>query len=353
MSSPAAALPPVCVRSVGTASPEHRLPQSELAEFARRFFGDMPGLERLITTFSNAGIQERQLARPVSWYETPHSFADKNEVYRQTALELSERAARQALDTADVAPDDIAAILFVSSTGISTPSLDSPLSQALGLPASVMRVPIWGLGCAGGAAGLARAATMCAALQAPVLLVAVEVCSVTFVQDDHRKSNVVATALFGDGAAAVVLTPTDGPGPQVLGGYSHLLPNTEYVMGWDLGDSGLAVRFSPEIPAITERSAPVVVDEVTERFGLTSPLRHWVLHPGGPKVIDAYESALSLPDGTLRHERAVLRGHGNMSGPTVLFVLQRALAEAPDAGEHALVLGLGPGFCAEGALLRW
>lgn len=333
--------------------PENRLPQAELAEFARRFFGELPGLDRLLTSFGNAGIEQRQLARPVSWYETPHSFAEKNEVYRDTALSLSARAANQALDDADLPRERVAAIVFVSSTGIATPSLDAPLSQMLGLATSVMRVPVWGLGCAGGAAGLARAAAICASLNAPVLLVCVEVCSVTFVQDDHSKSNVIATALFGDGAAAVVLAPGDGPGPRIVGGHSHLLPDTEYVMGWDLGPSGLAVRFSPEIPAITLRSAPTMVEEVCERYGLGERPQRLVLHPGGPKVIDAYEAGLQLPAESLTAERAVLREHGNMSSPTVLFVLRHSLDNPPERGDYGLVLGLGPGFCAEGTLLQW
>lgn len=346
-------LAPVRVRSVATAVPPHRLPQSELAEFARRFFGGHPQLDKLLQSFSNAGIDERQLARPVSWYEEQHSFADKNEVYREVALSLSERAGREAIEQAGIAPTEVGAIVFVSSTGISTPSLDAPLAQALGLSPQVMRVPVWGLGCAGGGAGLARASALCAAIDEPVLLVCVEICTVTFVQDDHRKSNVIATALFGDGAAAAVVAPGDGEGPRVLGGHSHLIPESEWVMGWDLRSTGLAVRFSPEIPKITYRTAPLVLREVTERFGLPEPPQQLVLHPGGPKVIDAYETALSLPAGSLAPEREILRRHGNMSGPTVLFVLNEVLASPPDPGTHALVLGLGPGFCAEGAVLRF
>lgn len=345
--------PTVRIRSLCTAVPEHTLAQSDLAEFARRFFGDLEGLPRLLETFGNAGIEQRQLARPVSWYEQPQTFASKNEVYREVALQLSHRAGQQALAQADVDPEQITAVVFVSSTGISTPSLDSPLAQSLGLPTSVMRVPVWGLGCAGGAAGLARASALASALNAPVLLVAVEVCSVTFVQDDHRKSNVVATALFGDGAAAMVVGPGDGPGPAVLGSYSHLIPDSEAVMGWDLRATGLAVRFSPEIPAITHRTAPLVMQEVMQQYDLSQRPEQFIFHPGGPKVLEAYRRALNLDDDALATETAVLREHGNMSGPTVLFVLRRILDAPPAAGAHGLVLGLGPGFCAEGALLRW
>lgn len=345
--------PAVHVRSVATAVPPNATPQSELAAFATRFFGDAPELSRTIASFANARIDERQLARPMVWYETPHTFADKNEVYREVAMSLSERAAREALEASGLVATDIAAILFVSSTGIATPSLDAALSQQLGLRSDVMRVPIWGLGCAGGAAGLSRAAALCAGLDAPVLLVCVEVCSVTFVQDDRSPRNIIATAIFGDGGAAVVLAPGDGEGPRVLGGHSHLLADSESVMGWDLRAAGLAVRFSPGIPAITRRIAPVIVREVCQRFRLRRPPEQLVLHPGGAKVIDAYEAALELPPDSLRAERAVLREHGNMSSPSVLFVLQRVLREPPPPGTHGLVLGLGPGFCAEAAVLAW
>jgi len=200
---------------------------------------------------------------------------------------------------------------------------------------------------------MSRAAALCAALGRPVLLVCVEICTVTFVQDDHRKSNVIATALFGDGAAAAVVAPGEGDGPRVLGGHSHLIPESEWVMGWDLRSTGLAVRFSPEIPKITYRTAPLILQEVTERFELSEPPGQLVLHPGGPKVIDAYETALSLPAGSLGPERDILRRHGNMSGPTVLFVLKEVLKTPPESGTHGLVLGLGPGFCAEAAVLRF
>ncbi|MCH9682173.1 MAG: stilbene synthase [Deltaproteobacteria bacterium] len=342
---------PIHIGGVGTAVTDNPLPQAEAAAFASRFFGDIP--PRVRATFDNAGIEQRQLARPISWYESPRSFPEKNAVYQEVVLSLSERAAQAALAKAQLAPGAIAAVVFVSSTGVATPSLDARLSQQLDLPAHVMRVPLWGLGCAGGGAGLARAAALVRGLDAPVLLVCAEACSVTFVHGDHRKAAVVATALFGDGAAAAVLLPGEGPGPRVLDGLSHLIPHSEAVMGWDLCDEGLAVRFSPEIPAITHQLAPVIVQQAMERQGLSAPPARLTLHPGGPKVIAAYEQALALPSGTLADERAVLRDHGNMSSPTVLFVLERALANPPASGDYGLVLGLGPGFCAEGVVVRW
>ncbi|MEM9459971.1 MAG: 3-oxoacyl-[acyl-carrier-protein] synthase III C-terminal domain-containing protein [Myxococcota bacterium] len=346
------------IRAVATAVPPHRLPQSELRDFASRFFArDFPALPRLLRVFDNAGIAERQLARPVPWYETPRSFPDKNAVYVEQALALSERAAAQALARANVPAASLGAIVFVSSTGVATPSLDSVLVQRLDLPRGIARVPLWGLGCAGGAAGVARAATLCRGLRRPVLLVSVEICSVTLVHEDRSKSNLVATALFGDGAAAAVLTP-DGEGPAVLGGFSHLLDDTADVMGWTLRETGLQVRFARSIPAIVRAHAPQVVDAALHAHGIDrEQLAHVVMHPGGAKVLAAYEQALGLAPDALDHARAVLRDHGNMSSPTVLFVLERWLRSTPPSPSHkaepGVLMGLGPGFCAEGVVLRW
>ncbi len=342
---------PVHIRAVATAVTEHALPQDEAAAFASRFYGELP--PRVRATFDNAEIGQRQLARPIAWYESAQPFSVKNAVYQDVALTLSQRAAADALAQAEVPAEQIAAIVFVSSTGVATPSLDARLAQRLTLSTRVMRVPLWGLGCAGGGAGLARASALAQSLGGPVLLVCAEVCSVTFIHDDHRKAAIVATALFGDGAAAAVLQPGQGPGPAVVGNVSYLLPDSEAVMGWDLCDAGLAVRFSPEIPAITHQLAPQVVQQVAADHDIDAASLHLTLHPGGPKVITAYERSLKLPEGTLAHERAVLRDHGNMSSPTALFVLERAMAAPPATGTPGLVLGLGPGFCAEGVVLRW
>jgi alkylresorcinol/alkylpyrone synthase len=186
-----------------------------------------------------------------------------------------------------------------------------------------------------------------------VLLVSVEICSVTFVHEDRSRSNLVATALFGDGAAAMVLSP-DGEGPAVLGGFSHLLDDSADVMGWTLRQAGLQVRFARSIPAIVREHAPVAIDAALREHDLTrDQLAHFVMHPGGAKVLAAYRDALALEPEHLRHAYAVLREHGNMSSPTVLFVLERWLRETPAQGRPGVLMGLGPGFCAEGALLRW
>lgn len=342
------------IRAVATAVPRHELPQASLREFASRLFADdVHDLPRLLRVFDHAAIERRQLVRPVGWYERARRFPEKNAVYVEEALALAHEAAREALERAELPVASLGAVVFVSSTGLATPSLDGVLVQQLDLPRSIARVPLWGLGCAGGAAGVARAAALARGMGRPVLLVGVEVCSTTFVHEDRSRSNLVATALFGDGAAAVVLAP-GGAGPAVLGGFSHLVDDSADVMGWTLREPGLQVRFARSIPAIVREHVPRVVDAALAEHGLRrEAVDDWVLHPGGAKVLAAYEHALELAPEHLTHARGVLRDHGNMSSPTVLFVLERWLRSGCAGDRPAVLMSLGPGFCAEGALLRW
>lgn len=346
------------VLGIATAVPEHRLPQSEARAFARRMFHrDFPAIDRLLCAFDNTGIAERQLVQPLAWYEEPHDFPTKNEVYRRSALELSARASAQALKDSGVSPRDIGALVFVSTTGISTPSLDSFLIQLLDLPRSVARVPLWGLGCAGGGAGLARAADLVRGTGRPVLLVAVEACSVTFMHGDRSKANLIATALFGDGAAAVVVglgDPGMSGGLELLDSHSHLIDDSEDVMGWTLQPAGLQVRFARSIPGIVRQTAPSFVAEAAGRAGIEpAGVHHLVLHPGGRKVLEAYEEALDVPSARIEHAYEVIRDHGNMSSPSVLFVLERFMRHTKAVGAYGVLVGLGPGFCAEGLVFRW
>jgi alkylresorcinol/alkylpyrone synthase len=353
----------VGVLAVSSASPAHRLPQARAKQFARSFFADDFGegdaeLDRLLETYENAGVENRWIGRPIEWLEQKRSFAEKNEAYREQALLLSARAGAAALERAGIDRHEYGAIVFSSSTGLSTPSLDGQLVQTLELSRSIHRVPLWGLGCGGGGAGLARARALALGLQKPVLLIACELCSMTFVHGDRRKSNLVAVALFGDGAAATVVAPEPWwqpeRGPELLGGYARLIDDSEHIMGWDLEDEGLRVRFAPTIPDIVIELAAEMASDAAQTVGLTADqFQHLVVHPGGRKVLDAWESALGLDRERLRYAREVLRDHGNMSSPTVLFVLERFLAHTPAGGEPGLLLALGPGFCAEGVVFRW
>jgi alkylresorcinol/alkylpyrone synthase len=342
------------ISGVATAVPEYAVSQDQARDFAHGFFAeDLPELDRLLRAFGNTGIKRRHLARPPEWYERPHTFAEKNEVYRESALELSATAAEEAIERSGVDRSAIGAILFVSTTGISTPSLDSVLVPRLGLPMSIARVPIWGLGCAGGAAGLARAAALTAGMGKPTLMISAEVCSTTFLYGDRSKSNLIATALFGDGAAAVVLTP-DGDGAEVICGHSHLLEDSQDVMGWKLEDEGLRVVFARSIPNIVHDVAGQVAADAAGTAGLrVEDLVHYVFHPGGAKVLSAYVDTLEIDPERLRHARDVLADYGNMSSPTVLFVLERLLAEQAPSGDPGLLMALGPGFSAESVVFRW
>ncbi len=342
------------VRALVTGHPPHRAPQADVREAARRLFPRMSAFKQMQGVFDNAQIQQRFLARPLEWYFDPHSFAEKNAVYVETALDLCEELARKALEQAGVVAAQVDAIVFVSSTGISTPSLDSYLMERLGVSRHAARVPLWGLGCAGGAAGLARAADLVRAGFKNVLLLAVELCSLTFVRGDESKSNFVGTALFADGGAALLLGP-DGEGEALArlhGAYSTLIEDSADVMGWDVMEDGLRVRFSRDIPALVHAMMQGNVQDALAAHGWRrEDLQHFVVHPGGVKVVAAYEEALDLPPGTLDSSRRVLRCNGNMSAPTVLFVLEEALRRAPRG--RGLLSAMGPGFSAEHVLLEF
>jgi alkylresorcinol/alkylpyrone synthase len=342
------------ILSVATAVPPHRIEQGDTKEFARCLFaGKFRDLDRLLPVFDNGQIEIRHSCRPLEWFGREWSFPERNDLYVEHALELSEKAARRCLDLVRVEPEKVGALFFVSTTGISTPSLDAKLLFRLGLSPHLKRIPVWGLGCAGGAAGVARAADYARAYpEELVLVIAVELCSLTFQIGDISKSNLVAASLFADGAAAVLLGV--GKGPEVLGSHSTTWPGTEDVMGWDLTEGGLKVRFARSVPQIVRTRTRATVEEACEEHGLVlEDLRHLVVHPGGVKVLEAYEEALELEPGSLDLPREVLREYGNMSSASVLFVLERFLESYPaGSGEYGIMSALGPGFSAEHVLFR-
>jgi alkylresorcinol/alkylpyrone synthase len=308
----------------------------------------------MLDVFSNARIDARALARPLEWYLQPRGFGEKNAVFIEEARALIARLGAEALRQAEVAPAEVDAVVVVNTSGLSTPSLDAWLIGALELNRHAARLPVWGLGCAGGAAGLARAADLVRAGFRRVLYVAVELCSLTLVRGDESGSNFVGTALFADGAAALVITAPDVPGPPPLlslsGARSTLIENSEDIMGWDVVDDGLKVRFSRDIPALVRGMMRRNVAEALSAHGWSrEEVGTFVVHPGGVKVLAAYEEALDLPPGALDSSRRVLRAHGNMSSATVLFVLQEVLKEAPRG--RAVLSAMGPGFSAEHVLV--
>ncbi len=335
--------------ALATAVPDHSLDQDAVTELATRVFAAAPDLVRLLRVFASSGVRRRYSAVPLNWFAEPHDWAQRNRHYLREAVELLERAASRVLDRVGLAPADIGAIVAVSTTGIATPSLDALLIERLRLRPDIHRLPIFGLGCAGGAIGLAHAATLAAAMRdRPALLLVVELCSVTFREGDAGKSNIVGAALFGDGAAAALLS-CRGSGPAILASGEHTWPRSLDIMGWDVAADGLKPIFSRDIPRLVAGRLREAASGFLAQHGMAiSDIDRFVCHPGGPKVIDACEQAFALEPGTLADARAVLRDFGNMSAPTVLFVLQRLLAEERDdrSWRRALMTAFGPGFTA-------
>ncbi len=341
------------IRSVATAVPAHRITQEEVREFGAAFFAEnVPGLGRLLDVYENAAIAQGYCCLPRGWYEeTAHGFEEKNRLYVENAVALLKEAAIECLASGDTEPGDIDLIVTVSTTGIATPSLDARLMEELPFRRDVQRLPIFGLGCAGGVLGLARAAACArAAPGSRVLFLVVELCTLTFRGRDRSAKNLVATALFRDGAAAALLTE-EGPGPAISAWGEYTWPDSLDVMGWDLADDGLAVVFSRSIPDLVRTEMRRATEEflASEGLGLRD-IDGFVCHPGGAKVLDALEEAFELPAGGLEHSRAILRDYGNMSAATVLFVLDRILRERTE--NRLLLTSLGPGFSAAFLLLQ-
>jgi alkylresorcinol/alkylpyrone synthase len=346
---------------LATAVPPHALGQDEVVERVKRLFGRSADLDRLLPVFVNSGIARRYSSVPLDWYDEPHGWAERNRCYLTAALDLLENVAGRVLDRAGLGAGDLGGIVTVSTTGVATPSLDALLIERMRLPRHIARLPIFGLGCAGGVVGLARAADMAAALPGKaVLCLVVELCTLSFRRDDLAKSNIVATALFGDGAAAALLrwdpeTGGDGGGPAIVATGEHTWPNSLDIMGWDVADDGLKAIFSRDIPRLMQAELKPAVDDFLARQELRlGDIDRFVCHPGGPKVLDAFETVFGLQPGALEEARGVLRDYGNMSAASVLFVLERMLARSRAADEawgRALMIALGPGFTAGFALL--
>ena len=344
---------PCSLLSLATAVPPQTIAQDEAKERARRAFGGKKALfDRLSGVFDNAGIAKRHIVAPKDWYEACHGWHDRNLIYLQASESLFEAAASAAIEQADLTPDEIDGIVTVSTTGIATPSLEARVGPRLGLRENARRVPIFGLGCAGGVNGLATAARLAAGDPGSRwLFVTIETCSISIRLDSDDPAAIVATAIFGDGAAAAVVQCGGKGLATIIGGAEKLWPDTQRIMGWDVEDPGLAVVFDRAIPPFIEENLEEAVDEILLTIGQPrDSVARLCCHPGGVKVIDAIETALHLDQGELDIEREVLRDYGNMSAPTVLFVLEKLLARVlPD---RVLMTAFGPGFTCAGLLLE-
>ena len=347
------------VISVGTAVPGHLVLQEDARALTHRLFdGAVENLDTLLTVFDHAQVRTRYSSAPPEWFAQTHLFPERNKLYVESALDLSARAVEDCLSQAGLSPSDVDHLLFVSTTGIATPSLDALLIDRLSMNPHIVRTPIWGLGCAGGIGGLSRAAEFARARPASrIVVVAVELCTLTFQLNDRSRANLIAASLFGDGAAAVLVPGDDlpGPGPEILEHKSTTWPNTLDVMGWDLVEHGLRVVLSKKIPVIVRRHIRDVMDEFVAAQGLTlSDIEHYITHPGGPRVIEGYLEALDLEESQVAHTRSVLADFGNMSSPTVLFILKRFLDQLRGTpGAYGVASAMGPGFSAELLLLKW
>jgi alkylresorcinol/alkylpyrone synthase len=360
---PAAPRPPATplarIAAVGSAFPPNYYDQETLlAAFRTHWATRHYNLERLEALHRNVLVGGRHLALPLEEYARLSGFGAANDAWLRVAQDVGETAVRRALDAAGLTPADVDAIFAVTVTGVAAPSLDARLVNRLRLPARVKRTPIFGLGCVAGAAGISRAADYLKAYPDHVaVLLSVELCSLTLQPGDLSIPNLIASGLFGDGAAAVVLAGRRRAvaGPRVLATRSIFYPDTERVMGWDVTDTGFRLVLSAEVPEIARRFLRRDVDAFLADHGLARDrIATWIAHPGGPRVLQAMAGALEIDDTTLAPAWRSLREVGNLSSTSVLLVLQDILANhAPPAGSYGVITAMGPGFCSELVLVRW
>jgi alkylresorcinol/alkylpyrone synthase len=344
---------PVALLSLATASPPHQLAQTEVAQVARQLFEDkFPQFDRMAKVFDTAGIRTRQSVMPIEWYLQPLDWPQRTEAYLAGGVELFAQAGQVALDEAGLTGGEVDIIVTVSSTGIATPSLEARAMARLGFRPVAARIPVFGLDCAGGATELAPASRLAKTQPgAVVLLVVVEICTLIFRTADLSKADIVATALFGDGAGVCVLRCGEAGFAHVEGMAEHAWLDTLDIMGWRVDPEGLGVIFERAIPPFACANLRPALIEMLGSPNLTlEDVDRFICHPGGMQVIDAMEAALSLGQGSLDHERAVLSDHGNMSASTVLYFLDRA--RRAELADRSVVTTLGLGFTPNTVTLR-
>ncbi len=336
----------------------HRYNQDEVARELTEFAE--PGFMRFAQT---TGVDHRSLALPLSRYPKLTGFTEANNAYLEVAVDLGEQAILSALSAANIEPHEVDTIVMVSSTGIAVPSIDARLMSRVGLRPDIKRVPLFGLGCVAGAAGMARVYDYLRGYPEHVaVLLSVELCSLTLQRDDISIPALIGVSLFGDGAAAVVAIGADRipfgsntyRGPRVLASRSRVVPETVDVMGWNVSSSGFQLVMSRDVPKMADDYLREEVDSFLADHGLSiADISTWVCHPGGPKVLDSIETAIGLPPEALAHSRNSMRDNGNISSASVLDVLRRTVAEPPADGAFGVMLAMGPGFSFELLLLQW
>lgn len=354
---------PVIV-STKTGFPEHYYPQDMLLTTAQQEWKlQRPSIVKPLEQFyTNVRVNGRYLAWPLERYKEHTTFEERNNAYIESALELGERTICALLDQAEMSPQDINQLAIVSTTGIAVPALDARLMNHLPFSRHMKRLPLFGLGCMGGAAGIARMADYLQGHpQEAVILFAVELCSLTIQRDDLSLENLVASALFGDGAVAVLMVGDDHPLaqraqplPRVIDSQSQFFPETEHIMGWNVTNSGFKVLLSADIAELAHAEILPILEAFLDRHNLTiADIDHWLVHPGGPKVIQALEAGLSLPDEALTLSWECLAEVGNISSASVLLILDKTMLLHPKSGEVGVLMAMGPAFSAELVLLQW
>jgi alkylresorcinol/alkylpyrone synthase len=335
----------------------HKIQQQEVKEQAQIMFSkDFPQTNRLIFAFDNTEIKTRNFCKPLSFYTSNTTFEQRNLEYINTALEYSVQAIEDVVKKAGISKNDITDILFVSTTGLATPSIDALIINRLRLNPHVRRMPLWGLGCAGGVSGMAKANAIAKADPAAVvLLVAVELCSLTLIKNDYSKSNFIGSSLFSDGIAACIIKGDDHGADKAVTYFdasSKLYYDSLEVMGWEFQDTGFKVLFSKDIPTFINEHVLEDITEFLSKHQLElSDIKNFIFHPGGKKVLDAYTDALAVGDNFLQKTREVMNDNGNMSSVTVLYVLEKFMTEGFEDG-YGLMMAMGPGFSSEMVLLK-
>jgi alkylresorcinol/alkylpyrone synthase len=347
------------IAAVGRALPPHYYDQDTLLAALRQRWADRHfNPDRLERLHKNVLVGGRHLALPIEEYQGLTTWGKANDAWIRVAQEVGGAAVLDGLARAGLQPGEIDAIFFVSVTGIATPSIEARLINRLGLSTRIKRVPIFGLGCVAGAAGIARAADYVRAFPDQVaVLLSVELCSLTLQSEDLSIPNLIASGLFGDGAAAAVVVGKERaePGPRIVDTRSIFYPDSERVMGWDISESGFQIVLSADVPVVARDFLRGDVDTFLADHGLArSDIARWICHPGGPKVLEAMQEALELPEGALDVTWESLRRVGNLSSTSVLLILRDTLEGPPPApGSYGMLLAMGPGFCSELVLIRW
>ena len=347
------------IAAVGAALPPHAYDQATLFAAFREHWGSRHyNLDRLEALHRNVLVGGRHLALPLEAYPALETWGQANDAWIRVAQEVGADAILDALADSGLGVADVGALFFVSTTGLATPSIDARIVNRLGLPSNICRIPVFGLGCAAGAAGIARAADWVKAWPDRIaVLLSVELCSLTLQREDLSIPNLIASGLFGDGAAAAVVVGSDRAcsGPEVVATRSVFYPDTEGVMGWDISERGFQIVLTAEVPEMVRRYLRRDVDAFLADHGLSrADIASWVSHPGGPRVLEMMQQALELPPDALERSWRCLREMGNMSSASVLMVLRDAMTtRRPPPGAWGMLLAMGPGFCSELVLLRW